>query len=275
MPEYTYDPVAGTSVETRGGRAVNVEGESAFVAEKGFGTIEDYQDHQLEQTAKGLSRRSLERTAVYRTTDEDIDQGTYNPELVAIEEKLQNVQQQLMRSNNPLEQARLATEAESLASQLVNGRLAEGSDPTIDPNEGDGNSFEDQVRAEMGDLASQILQNAADNLPEESSAHLNELLSDSDELVKKTTFRTLEQFQKHPEAFVTDRSQYANFNDSTVSRINEIAGPTVGDQICILNAALVAGHTTPAQVMKLAAKSPHLLRGLMDCAKAGVIKIAL
>ena len=273
MPEYTYDPVAGTGVETRGGKAVNVEGESAFVAEKGFGTLEDYQDHQLDQTAKGLSRRAQERAATYRTTDQDIDEGTYNPELVAIEEKLQSVQQKLLRSTNPLEQARLATEAEALATQLVSGRLA-AEDPTIDPSELDGNSFEDQIKAELGDRVNEILQHAADVLPAEAVEEFNqEVLNDQDPLIKKAGFKTLEALQKRPECFNTDTESWSPLTSDQVSRISEEFGPQRAEEIKAISYAVASGHATPAQALKLAAKDPGLFNALVQGAARGYYKV--
>jgi len=270
--EITYIPGEG-AVETRGGVPLHRTISSPQEAqESAFGSLEDYQEHQLANTARGLSRRAQTALSLESTTDQDLDEGTFNPAAAAVEARLQQVQQQLYRSTDPLAKAQLAHEAQQLASQLVTHRYAGAEDPGgSDLAE----TYADSVRAELGGAeVDTILANAAEVLTAEVAAEINEdFLNDADPLIQKAGFVTLQQLKNNPQAFATNRSEWRPLDSSTVDQLSEAFGEQRASEIQAISYAVAAGKTTPAQALKLAAKDPGLFAALVKGAQQGYFKL--
>jgi hypothetical protein len=269
MPEFTYIPGEG-AVETFNGRPIAVQPENAYVESQGFGTLEDAQDYQRDQTALGLAQREMVAHQQRGVSDEDLDNGTYNVALAALEQLLQEKQQELYNTSNPVLAVQLAQECEALAGQIVNGRRAES--PSQD--EEDGNTIEDQIRAEHGDRVNEILANAAQVLaPDVIEEYNKEVLADEDPLVKKAGFKTLQALQERPDAFNTDHSTWSPLTNDQVSRISEEFGHQRASEIQAISYAVATGRTTPAQALKLASKDPGLFNALVQGAARGLYKV--
>jgi hypothetical protein len=269
MPEYTYDPLTGTASETRGGRSIYTS-ITAATEEQSLGSREEIERAQQERTASALARRASVNQRTAGTTDQDLDEGTFNVASANLELQLQQVQQRLYHSTNPAEQAKLAHEAEELAAQLVGARAVE--DPARYEDE---QSIQQAIREEMGPRAAEVLANAADNLSEESTSQLNEILSSDDELTVRTSMQVLEGLKDHPEAFSTDRSSWNTISQDQFSQLVDLVGAENANDIQTISAAIASGVATPAEVLKTVSRDPVLLKALITGAQAGVYQLML
>ena len=270
--EITYIPGEG-AVETRGGVPVNRTLSAAQGSqESAFGSLEEYQENQLANTALGLSRRAQTALSLENTTDQDLDQGTFNASAAALEQRLQQVQNLLYYSTNPVEKSQLAQEAEQLASQLVSQRFT-GAEDIGSPDEVE--SYGEAIRAELGsDVVNEVLANAADVLASAAVDEFNEdVLNDADPLVQKAGFKTLQQLKDNPQAFATDRSEWHPLDTDTVDQLAEAFGEQRAAEIQAISYAVAAGPKTPAQALKLAAKDPGLFQALVRGAQEGYFKL--
>ena len=269
--EITYIPGEG-AVETRGGVPVNRSLSATQGAqESAFGSLEDYQENQLANTALGLSRRAQTALSLENTTDQDLDEGTFSAAAAALELRLQEVQQRLYHSINPVEKSQLAQEAEQLACQLVTHRYSGAELDSPDDVE----SYGEFVRAELGsDVVNDVLLNAADVLSSDAVDEFNkDVLNDADPLVQRTGFKTLQQLRDNPQAFATDRSEWQPLDTDAVDQLAEAFGEQRAAEIQAISYAVSAGMTTPAQALKLAAKDPGLFQALVRGAQEGYFKL--
>lgn len=273
MPEYTFDPAAGEAVETRGGQPTNTRpgSESAFVEEKGFGTHREYEEAQYDRTAAGLAQRAERERLQRGLTDQDVDEGTYSYERAQLEETLQVIQQKLHRSTSPVEQAKLAFEAEAVAAKLIGVRQDEA--PTSDQLSED--DFADAIRAELGDDVNEILANAAEVLDSGTAEEFNQVLSSDDKQAQKLAFNTLKAVKSNPEAFHTSREGRVGMNNEQLSRLTESVGAEVANDLHTISHMMAAGKLSTAQALATVAKSPAHLRALRTGVDAGIFKIML
>lgn len=265
--EFTFDGATGQAVQTRGGVPMEQHFDNALSEERGF-SLDEIERHQLDSTASNLARRAQQDHYQRGITDQDLDEGSFNYRQAELEGLLQQVQAKLYASTSPVEQARLAREAEAIATELVQGRAQESPEDFNDEE-----SIEAAIKSELGPEVEEILNFAAENLSTESSEGINEILESGDDAEKKTAFNTLQKLKEHPEAFHTDRSEWVGLYQEQVDRLSEVVGPEVANDIHTLSHAIAQGVTSPAEVMRLASKDPALLRGLMEGTRQGIFRL--
>ena len=92
MPSYTFDPGQGEAVPTsslRGGE------------EKPTFTADQLNAAHQQEVAQNLGQKAAARgLQSHAPTDQDIDEGSYNPVLAAKEAQLQQLQQKLSMEND-------------------------------------------------------------------------------------------------------------------------------------------------------------------------------
>ena len=271
MPEFTYNPATGQGEQTHGGQPVNIssKSDSAHSEANGLGSLEEVQEHQLQQAARNLSRRAnLEHNASH-TSNEDVDRGNVNPQIAATEQLLMETQQKLHRSTSPVEQARLAAEAEKLAATLVQAQ-EQGLDPTLQ-TEVATEDIGQAMRAELGDeVVDGALHFAADNFERETNQELNRIFEEGEAHEIHGAVRGLQLLQKNPDWIGSEASA---LDPGQVGELCSQYGNTIGSQIAQYSLQLEQGTIKKSQVVAEVMRDPSLGKAIFHAAANGLISI--
>ena len=213
-------------------------------------TIGEVQELQLKQRSENYARR--ERTS-------------YTPE--SGDAELYALQAQLNAEANPLIREQLEAKVNALATQLVGGEAPSEPKPTTV-------SSKDIVFNEFGKEAYEnTMQWAGETMSDEVIDSFNGVLqSNTDDAV--VAFQGLQELSTLPEGSYTSEGTAQGFGADLADRLSEQYGEA-GDQLVTLNAALVAGHAKPADVIKMAMSDPKLRNAALSAARQGLITLHL
>ena len=213
-------------------------------------SLEDVQEGQLEARSRDFANRK-----------------SYEPEEGDME--LLALQSRLSRSENNIEKIQLEREIQSLAERLTGASQAA---PAKSPSTYDSKQ---EVINEFGEEAYKAtMQWASDSsMSDATVASINEVLqSDSQDAV--VAFQGLQDLSGLSEEAFTSVDEVQHMSEDLVNHLSERFGQA-GEQLATLNAALVAGQASSADVLKLALSNPKLRNAAMTAAREGLINIVL
>lgn len=276
MPEVTPSIGADGNVSfevTRGNGASDRGFDSAASEVQGLASQEEVALHRESVTAKNLANRAAEEYVTGGTTDEDLDNGTYNAEVAAKEERLAAIQAQLYKASSPAEIAQLEQQAFALANEIVTGRAADLPSVAEDEFESQ-QEFDDEVKQVLGEDWERAISAAQERFSEEEITTINdELLSDSDPLVRKAAAYGLKELVNNKEAINTSRENAQGIAETYLGDLTERYGSDTADKINTISQAVLHGHTTSAAAFKLVARDPKLLGSMLQEVRSGRMKL--
>ena len=212
MPSFTFDPSAnggqGEAVPTS-----SLRGEE----EKPTFTQDQLQAGHHKEVAQNLRKRATDRALMsHKATDEDIDRGSFDPQMAVAEQQLADLQMKLSMETDPTQKSILAAQAEALAHSIVTNTDVRDSEPDVTAKAG--NEMEELVNDKLQGRTQEVLQHASDNLDEESIEGFNNLINEGDQELTVNTIEMLQQFQEKPEYFSTEAATALD-----LSELNPIA----------------------------------------------------
>ena len=229
-------------------------------------------DRLLDRAAANLQRRAEEKYLSSRTTDEDIDKGTANPQVAYLEEKLQEVQARLYRSTSPTEQAVLSAEAERLAAEIVTGRREDLPAEEARNTETDAD-FDLELKEILADSWSQAVETMQAKFSDEEIENFNsDILASEEKEVRKAGAYALKELAQRPDAVTSER---VGITDAQRDDLTERYGDDTANAIHVLSHSVAQGLVTPTQAFATAAKNPRVLQALIMESRSGRMQMMM
>lgn len=257
---YTFDPSVGEAIPTS--EISNNQTNATDSTEVDFSqALQNREDASIRNTVEALSRR--------QDKSGDVG-GSNNPEG---EQELLGLQRELSQAEATgdfLKIEALSAKCEALAHALVTGQQAQ-PDPI---KEAKWNSAkqdaEDQIKQD--DAIQAALDYAAENLNDDQIDEWNNVLTKGSATDRQLAAEALTSYKNNPEYF-TDTHQ--ELDESSAMAIVDFLGKEQATEIITLSAAVACGVAKPSDALKVAAKSPALMKNLKACAAQGLIRIKL
>lgn len=256
MPEFLFDPSIGEAISIdphASKHRDNVESEVS---------PEEIEKARHDRMSRGLSDRA---------TRQNISSAGDSHTYIQAEAQLLDLQSQLSRETDFVQQRVLKEKVNALAAALIE------KDPGITNFALDSDDRETIEEHLLGNdpTIQEDLAWAGENLPEHFNEDFNKIVVDSgDEALQSTEYQFIKEMRNNPSHF-TPRNQTEPLTSVQIASMESMLGEETTHDIVVMSEMIRADKINTIVAMKLCCKSPRLMKGLRTAAEAGLINIAI
>ena len=250
---YTFDPAAGQSVPTES------------IGAGGDASNEPSAQDSAHLSAELSRRDTAAFLASQHNSPAEIKSDAPSGDLLSLQRELSAAADR----GDHLAVERLELQCYQLASGLIGAKAPKAPLPQ-DVDVEDTESITEAYVNKFPNIREE-LSTVAEEWSTETSEGINQILDQGEELSSSLALNLVHQYSKTPEAFTDSHVELRG------DQANEIISQfgQMGQDVVTISAAIAAGQATTADAIRLCSKKPELMQTMMECAKQGLITIAV